>query len=606
LRDGEVTGEEGAAVMKTGIMVLLVGSVLGGVEETVGTAGSRERNGGDSQMQDDILKAMKDSGVLKEWKEKLDKQLFQEEDNSIVDNEQGKKANRKSMISPQERDMLKSFVEEYKADSGLTVDTSIVLSIVERVQKTARPNLPQIFVQLGPIIEVLSAISQKTKDVQKIVDRQAPVFDSPAKPKDVLHTLAENLKSELVRLTLDMPPKGKPARKKSPPPPAKKAAGLDMADYLSLGASLMKGGNAGQMMKMMSGEADMASILSMLPQLMQNGNIKDLLFKLLGSYLESSPYGPLIQQYGRQAMESEQGAQFVDGAYNAFESFIKSDNGIRFTKLVPELLAAKDMDATLRILSKEAEFNWSFFFEKIQNSDYKESVMETVGEFLVMAYDFVQNPPKDSMFTRAPVILNGLLISQRLPALDMKNPVESLTKLTNKCIALFTTWKLDVTPHVTAIADTLTQVYEKQARGNTFSSLSDKEKKSVLARVMDEELVVPVQTVWSVYQHVSGVPRCQEHLLCQVNHREFKAIKPLRPSEASPTRLAVTKGASLAVAWTMAKGNKDEYWRLYKAVYEGAQGGNCMVLYPPVGRTCDLFPWQRKDFMNTQYDHVEL
>jgi hypothetical protein len=32
-----------------------------------------------------------------------------------------------------------------------------------------------------------------------IVERQAPVFDSPAKTKDIIHTLTENLKSELVR-----------------------------------------------------------------------------------------------------------------------------------------------------------------------------------------------------------------------------------------------------------------------------------------------------------------------------------------------------------------------------------------------------------------------
>ncbi len=31
------------------------------------------------------------------------------------------------------------------------------------------------------------------------MERQAPVFDSPAKTKDIIHTLTENLKSELVR-----------------------------------------------------------------------------------------------------------------------------------------------------------------------------------------------------------------------------------------------------------------------------------------------------------------------------------------------------------------------------------------------------------------------
>jgi hypothetical protein len=117
-----------------------------------------------------------------------------------------------------------------------------------------------------------------------------------------------------------------------------------------------------------------------------------------------------------------------------------------------------------------------------------------------------------------------------------------------------------------------------------------------------------MQAVWQVYSHVKSGPgtMCQEHLLCLVNAREHRAVKPLRPSESSPTRLAVTKAASLGAAWTLAGGNKDEYWRLYRAVYEGAQGSDCMVNHPSAGRHCNLFPWQKADFMNTQYDHVEL
>ena len=32
-------------------------------------------------------------------------------------------------------------------------------------------------------------------------------------------------------------------------------------------------------------------------------------------------------------------------------------------------------------------------------------------------------------FNQVPVVLNGLLVSQRLPTIDMKNPVDSLTKV---------------------------------------------------------------------------------------------------------------------------------------------------------------------------------
>ena len=76
-------------------------------------------------------------------------------------------------------------------------------------------------------------------------------------------------------------------------------------------------------------------------------------------------------------MDSPAGSAFLDNAWKVVEDFIKSDNGKRFMKLVctffqdnaainadicivcspqvPGLMAAKDMDETLALLSKEAE-----------------------------------------------------------------------------------------------------------------------------------------------------------------------------------------------------------------------------------------------------------
>ena len=42
----------------------------------------------------------------------------------------------------------------------------------------------QIFVQLTPLIDVVGAISEKSSsNLAAIIDRQAPVFESPAKTK---------------------------------------------------------------------------------------------------------------------------------------------------------------------------------------------------------------------------------------------------------------------------------------------------------------------------------------------------------------------------------------------------------------------------------------
>jgi len=575
------------------VVAILLCEAMGGVEQNVGN--TRQKH---DLMQEEILAAMKDSGVLKEWKEKLDDMLYKENE---VDPNNLPKAQKKTMINKQEKDMLTSFVEEYKTDQKLSVSTDLIIRIIERVQKTPKPNLPQIFVQLGPVINVVAAISQKTSDIEKIIDRQSPIFDSPAKPKDILHTLAENLKSELVRLTLDSKPAQKKTQtKKEPSKAIPSAPGLGLADYLTLGSTLLKGGNGAQLMSLLSGEADMSSMLTLLPQLIEQGNYKDLLVKMAGSYLGSSPYGAIIKQYGSSFFESEQGSKFVDGFYSALETFVKSESWKRLTSLVPQLMAAKDMESMLNVLTKEAESNWGMFFDSIENSDYKENIMDSIASYLVKGYDFTQNIPSNSMISQAPLLINGLLVSYRLPAFDTRSPVESVIKILAKSIKLYSPWKkLDITPHAKLVTAALTQAYQKQAKGNTFSKLGYEEKKALISRLLDAELVSPVQTVWAVYSQASSQPECTEHLLCLVNHQELKTVQ-------GQTRLAVMKGSSLAAAWALSQSNKDTYWRLYKAVWAGAKGDDCMILYPVKGNTCQIFDWQKNSFMNTQYDHVEL
>jgi len=585
------------------LIVFLIG-VSSAVEKTVGQDGRQKHQ----HLQDEILKAMDESGVLNEWKDKLDDLLYKDNDIDVEEAIQKVQAQKKSVINSEQRQMLLDFVEEYVSDKNLKVDTGLIMNIVERVQKSPKLNLAQIFVQIGPVIDVISAIGKKTKDIKKIVERQAPVFDSPAKTKDVLHTLAENLKSELVRLTLDTPPPK--AKKTSPPPPQKKKekkqpaqnagfGGLELSDYLTLGSSLLKGGNAGQMMDLLSGKADISSLFSLLPSLIENGNYKDILNKVMGSYLSGTPYGPMIQQYASTMMDSEQGKTVIEGLYSTLEKFVKSESGRRLTTVVPALFAAKDLEAMLEIVGTEAEWNWKMFFSNIDNSDYKENFIETLAEYIVIAYEFVTDPPKNSMLSKAPILINGFLIANRIPAFDMNSPVESLTKIVNKCIRLFTTWKLDVTPYAKVIKDAVSQAITTQAGANSLSTLNVREKKALISRMLNTELFTPVQTVWTVYGHVTGGKThasCGPHLLCQINRRERDNV----------TRQAVTKGASLAVSWALGKGSKDQYWELYKSVWDGAKGVDCMSSYPVKGDNCQIFNWQKKQFMNTEYDHVEL
>jgi len=587
------------------ITILGIAGIVAVDKSMGGDSAARKKH---DMLQDEILQAMSDSGVLNEWKDKLDDMLYK--DNEIpVDAPPSKlKLDRKSLIKPHEKEMIINYIDEYVDDKKVLVNKDLIMRIVERVQKTPKPNLGQIFVQLGPIIEVVSAIQTKTKNVEKIIDRQAPVFDSPAKPKDVLHTLTENLKSELVRLTLNSPPPVKPASEAKVPPPPKKErrkttkstfGGLEMADYLSMGASLLKDGNAAQMMDLLSGKADMSSMITMLPSLLQNGNYKDILSKLVGTYLEGTPYGLMIQQFLSGMLDSQQGKQMVETFMDFTGKFIKSESGKRLTKIMPKLATAKDMEDMLKIVGDEAEWNWSEFFSSIDNSDYKESFINSVAEYIVMGYDFVASPPKDSMVAKAPMILNGFLISNRIPTFDSKNPEESLTKIINKCIKLFTTWKLDVTPWVKLVKSEFMKAFERQAGGNAWLP---QQKAGLISRLIDQELVSPVQEAWGVYRAVSQdkkTSHCGQNLLCHVNRREAS-------SKQGGTRVAVLKSASMGCAWALSKDDMRLYTGLQQAVHAGAGGRDCDKTYPVKQGSCKVFRWQSKGQMDLGYDHLEL
>ena len=167
-----------------------------------------ESLGQTSEEDERILSAMADSGIINEMAAKL--KAGAPTDNEIPD--------KKSPLSSDERSMLVSFIEEYKVDNKKQVSESLVVDIVEKVlnlKLAKKPNLPQIFVQLGPVIDVLFLLEKKSKNVQKIVGSHTSGMDSSASVKETLQKLTKNLKSELAKLSTP----------KVPPPPKKEKAG---------------------------------------------------------------------------------------------------------------------------------------------------------------------------------------------------------------------------------------------------------------------------------------------------------------------------------------------------------------------------------------------
>ena len=176
----------------------------------------------------------------------------------------------------------------------------------------------------------------------------------------------------------------------------------------------------------------------------------------------------------------------------------------------------------------------------------------------------------------------------------------SLTRIVSKAVQTYGGLKnLDIAPYIDSATEALNQAYQAQAKGNTFSKLSSTEKQALVTRMLDQEVVSPLQTVWTAFSRAKAEPQCGEHLMCLVIMREVK-------TSANPARVAVIQASSLVASWALSENNKEKYWKLYKAVWSGGRGDDCSVQFPVTGKACDVFSWQRKQMMNTQYDHIEL
>jgi len=550
-------------------------------------------------IQDEILQAMKDSGVLEEMQGKLDTMLYEKNE---VDTEEKVP---KSYLTIQEEGVIKGFIKEYNEDKKAQVSTDIVLGIIRKVVKAPAPNLSSILVKLSPLMDVLVALNMKTKDIVSLVDRQDPVFQSPAKTKDILHTLTENLKSELVRISLDekkvnqkqAPPKKKPAQKAK--------TGMDMNDYITLGSTLLSGGNGAQLLNMLTGDfssmTDMSSMMSLIPTLLENPNSQELLKKMFFSYLDTTPYGPMARTAVDGWLNSAQGKDSVGTVFKYAEVFMKSESGKRLMRVMPKIMNTKDLDTFLELVHEEAEWNWAQVFDNFENTDYKEKILSQTSEYLVYFYEYYENPPKS--LKKVPVLVNGFLMTNGIPTFDMKKPEQSIIAIANKGIKLFTTVKgFDTAPYIKALNNAATKALSRQSKGNKWTDLNSTQRSYLLARLIDTELIEPMQGVWTVYTHSVNNLSCAQHLLCQINHNERK--------NNVDSRIAVVKASSLAASWALAhvKGNKGEkYWDMYKqAVWHGSKGEDCINTYQVPDGKCDIFSWQKTNFMSTNYDHLEL
>ena len=208
------------------LSVLLVAVV------TVDVQCGSEPNIGDNIINTDndeaVLKAMKNSGVVDAMNEHL-------------------RAAKESQMTDQDRTMLEAFIDEYKSDNNKDVANEHVLEIVDRVMKNKKPNLPQLFVQLGPVIDVLHQLEPMKKSIKIIIAQQAELLESEETTKEIFHRFTKNLNAEVLKQKISHPHE----------PPKKKKMDLQKGFLDSIMQELMKNKNPAELLSLMNGDVSM-------------------------------------------------------------------------------------------------------------------------------------------------------------------------------------------------------------------------------------------------------------------------------------------------------------------------------------------------------------
>jgi len=321
-----------------------------------------------------------------------------------------------------------------------------------------------------------------------------------------------------------------------------------------------------------------------------------------------------IRFYGETFVKHPSFAGYVDSTADYIESLSKSQFGLRMIQLVPQIMQhANDKEKLMEVFKAEAEGNWNQLVGKMENSDFIEAMVTQLAGSIVGTHGFFKGLLADEMKM---AIGNTFLISQGLPAIKPRKLTESLFNLADKCIKVFTVYKIELEPYKTEALKQIAMLEKEYISAVDYGKLTEQEQKVLIARFLRENMVEPFQHLWRINMFINDYEegeKCLESLLCNLNKHM---------STKGPLKTEATKIFSMAAtfAWTLDEDMEDDdeklvnftqanRWKLYKSIWNGHKPEeDCSVLYPPPGKEniCHILPWQSDKMMSLNFDHTEL
>lgn len=331
---------------------------------------------GDVDPTADLLKGLKDSGVLDNVKEELEKMLHEKKVD--VDQLRDELSKAKAHLpTPKEKveDPAMTFIQKYVQEKGFKLSAETLkklASIPGGDDKTMH------FVQLTGAIDKLA--TSKDKETRFLKDKFAAI-------KDLKEFLEAKPKVE------------------KPKPKVKNDQGSKKEDKTNVSPS-----KVAQTIRMFTGMAKVN------PEMLVS-----TLFAMLAKYeIIGKESMKEMMTYSSAFVKSQTFVEGITYCGESLASLAESETGGKMFELVPLLFTEEGREEAYDKIKAETEDKWGQFFHAITNSDMKDDFLLQCGEGINSAYKYVF---KDEMKM---MMANAFLMSQQMPPLMPKNVLESL------------------------------------------------------------------------------------------------------------------------------------------------------------------------------------
>lgn len=510
----------------------------------------------------ELLKELKESGVIDQFEKELKNMLYDEEKKDA-----GKKQDKKrEEAKDQNKDLVQDFVETYMKEKNIKLDHDVVNKLVNvPIQEHSSG---QHFVKLTQIMDSINEIKQMNQD----------------KHDKIMSVLQRVNSLGVMKTSLD----------KLIQPAGKEDKQVEKTEDKSEGSEGL-GSVVNQMLNLLKKKPEM---------------LLDMVMPTLVKYeMMSDQTVQMANMYGKIFLKSESFATFIDGFEQWANTMVDSDSGKRLMVIAPEILAADSSEKILTIIRRETEMSWNSFFGRLDNSDAADKFMASIAKSTTDIIGYVRELLNDDMKM---ALTNTFLVSQGLPALRPKKLTESMFALADKCIRSFTTWKLDLDQYKADTLQTIDALEKEYITAGEFGRLTPEEQETLIARFLRENMIEPLKLLWIAYKHITTHPdgsECAESIMCHLNAHTIKEGHIKQVVTRTFSVMAVY-GMTIDATSLRMYGAPDlqlDQWKMYHAIWQGSNPEtDCSVKFTPKGTsTCHIFPWQQNT-MSLNFDHTEL